>query len=198
MGAGHVFLTSTDLGRVALPLNSLTHHGDLLFVGSQRNTPALFGAGLIDAIPDQRLLDAAAKKHPGFNGVTGRVSRLADGSIGRFGWKAQTATLHDFVLNACATEMGLHVPGRSQLASPTDPNYQPPGYDLDEDECRAMTDYLRQLKHPRRTTGEANLSENTQARSVYESSPHVLLNNPPSAPHALRGRLPRGLKHGPQ
>ena len=55
--------------------------------------PPLFGAGLIDAIPDEAIEAAARRKFPGSAQVKGRVSRLKDGRIGRFGWKAQTATL---------------------------------------------------------------------------------------------------------
>ncbi len=36
---------------------------------------------------------------------------MKSGRIGRFGWKAQTTNLRDFVLGACASELGLEVPG---------------------------------------------------------------------------------------
>ena len=53
----------------------------------------LFGTGLIDAIPERAIEDAAKAKHAGFPEIAGRVSRLKDKRIGRFGWKAQTASL---------------------------------------------------------------------------------------------------------
>ena len=53
----------------------------------------------------------------GFPEIKGRVSRLPDGRIGRFGWKGQTATLREFVLAACANELGLEVPGHHQPQS---------------------------------------------------------------------------------
>ena len=96
-------------------------HGSILVRTSERNPPALFGAGLIDAIPDEAIEAAAKRKFPGSSAVKGRVSRLKDGRIGRFGWKAQTATLKEFVLSAAAGEMGLEVPGRRPGGRPPPP-----------------------------------------------------------------------------
>jgi CxxC motif-containing protein (DUF1111 family) len=123
-------------------------HGPIVISTSQRNPTPLFGLGLIDAIPEA-VLDAAAKRrHAGWPQVKGRVSRLADGRAGRFGWKAQTATLREFVLSAAAVEMGLEVPGRHQASDPRTPPLDPPGLDLTEDECDALTAYVRSLPAP--------------------------------------------------
>lgn len=63
---------------------------------SQRNTPALYGANLIDALPD-RVLIANERKQLLKWGLAssksetlpvGRALRLPDGRIGHFGWKA--------------------------------------------------------------------------------------------------------------
>ena len=62
--------------------------------------------------------------------IHGRVSRLADGRIGRFGWKGQTASLNDFVLTACAVELGLEVPGHPQPGDPLSEDRHAPGLDL--------------------------------------------------------------------
>ena len=123
-------------------------HGSILVRTSERNPPALFGAGLIDAIPDEAIEAAAKRKFPGSSAVKGRVSRLKDGRIGRFGWKAQTATLKEFVLSAAAGEMGLEVPGRRQAADPRLPGIVATGLDMDEAECDALTDYVRSLPTP--------------------------------------------------
>ena len=61
---------------------------------SQRNPPALFGVGRIDAISEETLL--AAEEREGileFPEIRGRVNRLKDGRLGRFGWKAETPDL---------------------------------------------------------------------------------------------------------
>ena len=97
----------------------------LVALPSQRNATALFGAGLVDSIPDEVLEAAAARKHSDFPEITGRVARLKEGKIGRFGWKAQKASLHDFTMTACAVELGLHVPEQPQAGTPQSPDYQP-------------------------------------------------------------------------
>jgi hypothetical protein len=83
----------------------------LAIAKTQRNPPPVFGAGLIDALPDAVFSETAERQLPE---VRGRVHRIKDGRIGRFGWKAQIATLRDFVLSACANELGLEVPGHHQ------------------------------------------------------------------------------------
>jgi CxxC motif-containing protein (DUF1111 family) len=123
-------------------------HGSIVVRTSERNPPALFGAGLIDGIPDEAIEAAAKRKFPGSSAVKGRVSRLKDGRIGRFGWKAQTATLKEFVLSAAAGEMGLEVPGRRQAADPRLPGLVAAGLDMDQAECDALTDYVRGLPAP--------------------------------------------------
>jgi CxxC motif-containing protein (DUF1111 family) len=117
---------------------------------STRNTPAIFGAGLIDAIPDDVLYEAAKRKFAGWPEIQGRVSRLPDGRIGRFGWKAQTASLRDFALAACANELGLEVPGHHQA------RLEPPGksetyevaLDMTEDECDELVEFMANLTPP--------------------------------------------------
>jgi CxxC motif-containing protein (DUF1111 family) len=122
--------------------------GEFVLVRSQRNPTALFGAGLIDSIPDRVLEDAAKAKHPGFPGIAGRLSRLKDKRIGRFGWKAQTASLPDFVLTACAVELGLEVPGHHQGGIPQKPDAKAQGLDLTARECDALVAYVQGLPKP--------------------------------------------------
>ena len=76
---------------------------------ARRVTTPLFGAGLIEAIPDATLIAAAAAQKT--DGVHGRVSLLNDVTtgtqrVGRFGWKAQQATLLAFSADAYVNEMG--------------------------------------------------------------------------------------------
>jgi CxxC motif-containing protein (DUF1111 family) len=127
-------------------------------VVTQRNTPALFGDGLIDAVSDETLLahqreHSTAARLAGLNGardgkVRGRIARLADGRIGRFGWKLEFATLNDFVKAACANELGLSNPGRPQATPLGKPGYQAPGTDLTDEQCVFMTDFIRGLAAP--------------------------------------------------
>jgi CxxC motif-containing protein (DUF1111 family) len=143
-------------------------HGSILVRTSERNPPALFGAGLIDAIPDEAIEAAAKRKFPGSSAVKGRVSRLKDGRIGRFGWKAQTATLKEFVLSAAVGEMGLEVPGRHQAADPRLPGLVATGLDMDEADCDALTRYVRSLPVPI-AVEPADDRESAQFRSGEET-----------------------------
>ena len=103
-------------------------------------------------------------KHPGFPAVAGRISRLKDKRIGRFGWKAQTASLEDFVLTACAVELGLEVPGRHQGGLPQKPDAQAKGVDLASEECNSLTSYIRELPRPsERTPATANEAQEIAA-----------------------------------
>jgi CxxC motif-containing protein (DUF1111 family) len=127
----------------------LGKHGSISFRTSQRNPSPLFGLGLVDAIADDVIEAGARHRSPGWPGVHGRVSRLPDGRIGRYGWKAQTATLREFVLSAAAVELGLEVPGHAQAADPRIPPLAAPGPDMDKNECDALIAYVRSLPAPR-------------------------------------------------
>jgi len=77
---------------------------------AQRQTTALWGMGLIEAIADQTLIDLAAQ--PSVDGVQGRVAMVKDlvsgeQRVGRFGWKNQHATLLAFSADAFLNEMGI-------------------------------------------------------------------------------------------
>jgi mono/diheme cytochrome c family protein len=115
---------------------------------SERNSIALFGAGLIDRIPDAAIEAAAAQQKAQTPATAGRVARLPSQRIGRFGWHAQQASLADFALTACAVELGLNVPEHPQAGNPLKPNYQPPGMDMTADECVALVAYLAALPQP--------------------------------------------------
>ena len=78
----------------------------------------VFGSGLIEAIPDSAILanqqaNAAQKKALGISGhpnshLSGNVNRSAnDGTITRFGWKAQNKSLLLFAAEAYNVEMGI-------------------------------------------------------------------------------------------
>ena len=130
---------------------------------SQRNTPALFGDGLLDLIPEDelhaaqrqnslaaRLVGLSRAKDPM---IRGRVARLPDGRLGRFGWKAEFATLNEFVKAACANEIGLSNPGRPQPVSLAHRGTSPASSstrrdDLTAAQCDEMTEFIRALRTP--------------------------------------------------
>jgi len=77
---------------------------------ARRITTPLFGAGLIEAIPDAILIaNAAATKPDGIKGKAALVKDPVTGKmqVGRFGWKAQQASLDGFAADAYLNEMGV-------------------------------------------------------------------------------------------
>jgi CxxC motif-containing protein (DUF1111 family) len=78
-------------------------------VVSQRRTTSVLGAGLIEAIDDEEILAEEAAQA---DTVAGRAARIDDAfrggeRIGRFGWKAQHATLDAFAGDAYLSELGI-------------------------------------------------------------------------------------------
>ncbi|HSV68917.1 MAG TPA: di-heme oxidoredictase family protein [Methylibium sp.] len=83
--------------------------GDADVVALRLTTP-LFGAGLIEAIPDSEIRQNAARRKP--DGIAGRAATIVDIAsgqwrVGRFGWKAQHASLLSFAADAYLNEMGV-------------------------------------------------------------------------------------------
>jgi CxxC motif-containing protein (DUF1111 family) len=72
----------------------------------------LFGAGLVEAIPDETILALEDPDDRDGDGVSGRANRVNDVAtgrdrVGRFGWKSQQATLLAFAGDAYRNEMGV-------------------------------------------------------------------------------------------
>ncbi len=81
-------------------------------VVARRMPIPLFGAGLVEAIPDDTLLSLADPLDRNRDGSAGRASMVIDLAtgerrVGRFGWKAQVATLLTFSGDAYRNEMGI-------------------------------------------------------------------------------------------
>src|SRR5438128_4469083 len=123
---------------------------------SQRNTPALFGAKLIDELPDRAIIamEKAQRVRWGMSNAdtkvspVGRAMRLGDGRVGKFGWKAHSASLLDFVQAACANELGLGNPGQVQPRPLTQPTYMARGLDLTQQQCEQMATFVASLHRP--------------------------------------------------
>ena len=118
------------------------------FERTRRNTPALFGAGLIDSIPDGVIRQAASDQAKRRTEVKGQVALSGSGGVGKFGWRGQTATLKEFVMGACANELGLQVPGQEQPIDPLDPTHKSPGLDLTQEQCDDLTAFVASLPRP--------------------------------------------------
>jgi CxxC motif-containing protein (DUF1111 family) len=77
---------------------------------AMRKATPLYGLGLLEAIPDKDIQDLAKRKKA--DGVLGRAALIEDvvsgeTRVGRFGWKAQQATLLAFAGDAYLNEMGI-------------------------------------------------------------------------------------------
>ncbi len=97
-----------------IPLTGRDGNPNIIF----RIPTPLFGAGLIEAIPDSAILanmhsNTSEKSAMGISGhanahLSGNVNRSAnDGTITRFGWKAQNKSLLMFASEAYNVEMGI-------------------------------------------------------------------------------------------
>jgi len=80
-----------------------------------RRTTALFGLGLVDAVPDSTYYAIAADEAcdpDGIAGVVSVVTNLSTGkpAVGKFGWKGQNPSLFQFSGDAYVNEMGVTNP----------------------------------------------------------------------------------------
>lgn len=79
---------------------------------SARTAPAVFGIGLLEAIPESALLAAADPEDRDGDGIRGRPRFVADRRsgerrLGRFGWKAGAASIEDQSVGAFAGDLGI-------------------------------------------------------------------------------------------
>ncbi|HYH07254.1 MAG TPA: di-heme oxidoredictase family protein [Thermoanaerobaculia bacterium] len=84
-------------------------------VTASRRTPGLFGLGLVEATPDATFLALAADQKARKPAMAGRAAivdniRTGTKTVGRFGAKAQIATLSHFVAFAELSELGMTNP----------------------------------------------------------------------------------------
>ncbi|MGV3519957.1 di-heme oxidoredictase family protein [Luteitalea sp.] len=105
-------------GDTLMHLFSVPSHGcqpmipDDVTVVARRAPIPLFGAGLVEAIPDETLRALEDPFDRDRDGVSGRAAIIRDvvtgePRVGRFGWKAQHATLLVFGADAYRNEMGI-------------------------------------------------------------------------------------------
>jgi mono/diheme cytochrome c family protein len=121
-------------------------------------TTALFGAGWVDRISSKaissnrrgNLISGALREMKlDFDSIpAGRARILPDGRIGKFGWKAQFATLEEFVAAACANEVGLGTPKSKQATPISQPNYPEQEPDLNRKQFRALVAFVDTLPKP--------------------------------------------------
>lgn len=154
--SGGLFDPLIDQGGSALQLQALGGHppervpADANLRAFRRSTP-MFAFGLVEAIPDEAILELAARQLRETPAQAGRAN-VVEGRVGRFGWKCQHATLRGFVGDALAEEEGV-----SNAAAPFEPrpNLAPRPVPADQLEDRPgddgstalqrLTDFVRYL-----------------------------------------------------
>jgi CxxC motif-containing protein (DUF1111 family) len=114
---------------------------------SLRIPQPVFGAGLLEAVPESVLLEAADPDDADGDGISGRPNYVWNGVqqrlvLGRFGWKANTPNLRQQTAAAYAHDMGV--------TNPLFPAWDG-GQDIDEATLRATTVYVQTLAVPART-----------------------------------------------
>jgi CxxC motif-containing protein (DUF1111 family) len=165
----HAFSTIPAL-KESLPVDANTT--------ARRLTIPLYGDGLIDNIPDATI---EANVYPGKPfGISGRAALVPDVTtgvdrVGRFGWKAQHASIVVFVGDAFNSEMGItndiyptpHAPdGNTALFNKLAPD--PTGIKDTTDPVTGLTgaqmlnDYVRDLNPPSRGPATANSPKGQQ------------------------------------
>ncbi|MYB08084.1 MAG: hypothetical protein F4Y24_17230 [Gemmatimonadetes bacterium] len=120
---------------------------------AQVTAPPLLGLGLLEAVPDEVLLEWADPDDADGNGISGRLPRLADGRTARFGRKGDASTVRDFVDTALRFELGFTTPGHSaeeavngvSVPPDADPMADP---EIDAPTLAQLTDYVRFLAPP--------------------------------------------------
>jgi CxxC motif-containing protein (DUF1111 family) len=140
---------------------------DATVVAQRKSTP-LFGLGLVDRVPDSTLQDLAARQRrltPEQAGTAAIVRDAASGQdrVGRFGWKAQVATLLTFSADAYLNEMGITSPifpkenlpgGDAGLLERCD---KVPDVEDDGTDVAAFTDFMSRLAPPARGPAAASV-----------------------------------------
>ena len=112
------------------PFNGVNFVGEVVpavaNIVARRRTNPLFGLGLVDAVPDESLMELAALQRAITPATAGRALVVTDNfsgqpRVGRFGWKCQIGTVLTFSGNAFLNEMGI--------TTPSFPNENCPGGD---------------------------------------------------------------------
>lgn len=105
--------TGYELRRPEIEIVDLAHGplDDDVMVGP-RLAPQMIGMGLLEAVPDEVLLDAADPDDADGDGISGRPNvvwdlRAQDTALGRFGWKANVATVEQQTAGAFHGDIGI-------------------------------------------------------------------------------------------
>ena len=115
---------------------------------SLRIPPPLIGLGLLEAIPDEDILMNEDINDVNNDGISGKAVRTKDENgisrLGRFGWKATSATLHQQTVDAYNEDMGITTP----LGPETNTTDDGKPADISWEELDGVTYYSQTLAAP--------------------------------------------------
>ncbi|MGE0786079.1 MAG: di-heme oxidoredictase family protein [Sandaracinaceae bacterium] len=133
-----------------------------------RQTPPLFGLGLVDLVPEDVILANEDPDDLDGDGVRGRANILADGRVGRLGWRANVPSLAEFTRDGMTNEMGISLPDQPGLTfgSATDTD-DVPDPEISVDELESVTFYMTHLAPPPRVRTDPALEDMGEA--LFES-----------------------------
>jgi CxxC motif-containing protein (DUF1111 family) len=135
---------------------------------SQRVPPDLFGAGLVDAIPDSTIIAFAGDKGMGINGMVNTVNDWNGvPRPGRFGTKAQFASLLQTVGTAFSHDIGV--------TNPVNPNEDCPNAPPGTPQCptKLVSKACLKVREPNDPGGKLTIQ-------IFDY-PSLLAPNPPSS-----------------
>ncbi len=156
---------------------------------SPRLAPPVFGVGLLEAVPEDVVLEAADAEDADGDGISGRPNHVVDvatggTSLGRFGWKANVPTVEQQVAGAFHGDIGITTPlfpeqncPPEQTACRAAPNGGTP--EVDDAKLDRVTFYTRTLAVPARR--DVGSTRHGRGRAGVHR-PGVLV-VPPSAAH---------------
>ncbi|QDE68771.1 di-heme oxidoredictase family protein [Myxococcus xanthus] len=133
---------------------------------SARITPQLVGMGLLEAIPESAIAALADPNDSNGDGISGRMHQVRDPQtgvtrLGRFGWKASTATVRHQVAEALNSDIGVTTSVFPSLdCGPSQQGCTGTSTELANTELDKLTRYISLLGVPARR----NLSDATALR----------------------------------
>jgi len=149
-------------------LSAPTYHFEQLAYGalppdtifSPRIAPAIFGSGLLDAIPEAQILERADPHDSDGDGIAGRPNRVWDRAvkrtvIGRLGWKANQPDVAHQTAAAFSSEIGMTttlLPQETCTEAQTECRAAPNGGspEIDDKTFQHIVDYQQMLGVPKR------------------------------------------------
>ncbi len=157
---------------------------------SLRIPPPLIGLGLLEAIPEKDILINEDVYDKNNDGISGKAVRTKDENgidrLGRFGWKATSATLHQQTMDAYNEDMGITTPSGPEAIMTKEGKPA----DITWEELDGVTFYSQTLAAPA-TAEKANTQRFRVGFKVFNelkcASCHVAKQKTGFSPHAVAG-----------